>query len=262
MSGVANRRSIAWGVARALHEHGARVAITCVDSTENRVRKLAAEIDTDIVVPCDVRDDAAIEVAFGRIGAAFDGRLDIFVHSIAFARLEDMGGEFIAVNREGWNLALNVSAYSLVAMARAARPFMVSAGGGSILTLSYMGGTRVTPTYNIMGIAKAALECAVRYLAYDLGPDKIRVNALSPGAIPTLSSMVVDRFDDAVKATRQRSPLLEEIKAEDVGDAAVFYASDLSRMITGHTVRIDSGLDILAAGSGIHPRAREGGESV
>jgi len=258
VAGVANKRSIAWGIAHALHQHGAQVALTCVQSASRRVRKLGTEIGTDIVVPCDVRDDAAIEASFDQIGAAFGGKLDILVHSIAFARLEDMGGEFIAVDREGWNLALEISAYSLVAMARAARPYLVNAGGGSILTMSFVGGVRVAPSYNIMGIAKAALESAVRYLAYDLGPDKIRVNALSPGPILTSSSMVVDRFDDALDATRRRAPLLENITAEDVGNVAVLYASDLSRMITGYSIRIDSGIDILAAGSGAHPRAQEG----
>jgi enoyl-[acyl-carrier protein] reductase I len=258
VAGVANKRSIAWGIARAFHEHGAQVALTCVDSSAKRVAKLAREIDTDIVVPCDVRDDAAIAAAFDRIGMILGGKLDILVHSIAFARLEDMGGEFITVNREGWNLALEISAYSLVAMARAARPYMSNAGGGSILTMSFIGGARVAPNYNMMGIAKAALESAVRYLAYDLGPDKIRVNALSPGPIETASSMVVDHFAEALDATRQRSPLLANITTRDVGDLAVFYASDLSRMITGYTIRVDSGLDILAAGSGTHPRGVQG----
>jgi len=258
IAGVANKRSIAWGIARAFHEHGAKVALTCVQSAVQRVRKLATQIDTDIVVPCDVRDDTAINAAFDQIGTAFGRKLDILVHSIAFARLQDMGGEFIAVDREGWNLALETSAYSLVAMARAARPYMVSAGGGSILTMSFAGGVRVTPSYNMMGIAKAALESAVRYLAYDLGPDKIRVNALSPGPILTSSSMVVDRFDGALDTTRNRAPLLENVTPEDVGNVAVFYASDLSRMITGYPIRIDSGLDILSAGSTAHPRAQEG----
>jgi enoyl-[acyl-carrier protein] reductase I len=258
VAGVANKRSIAWGIARALHEHGAQVGLTCVESAVKRVTKLAREIDTDLVVPCNVQDDAEIVAAVDRIGAAFDDKLDIVVHSMAFARLEDMGGEFIAVNREGWNLALEVSAYSLVAIARAARPYLLNAGGGSILTVSFVGGSRVTPSYNMMGVAKAALESAVRYLAYDLGPDKIRVNALSPGPILTASSMVVDRFDEALDVTRQRSPLLENVTAEDVGNAAVFYASDLSRMITGYPILIDSGLGTLAAGSGAHPRAGEG----
>jgi enoyl-[acyl-carrier protein] reductase I len=258
VAGVANKRSIAWGIARAFHEHGAQVALTCVDSSAKRVAKLAREIDTDIVVPCDVRDDAAIEAAFDRIGTILGGKLDILVHSIAFARLEDMGGEFITVNRDGWNLALEISAYSLVAMARAARPYMSNAGGGSILTMSFIGGARVTPSYNMMGIAKAALESAVRYLAYDLGPDKIRVNALSPGPIETASSMVVDHFTEALDATRQRSPLLANVTTRDVGDVAVFYASDLSRMITGYTIRVDSGLGILVAGSGTHPRGVQG----
>lgn len=258
VAGVANKRSIAWGIARAFHEHGARVALTCVDNSAKRVSKLGEEIGAEIVVPCDVRSDEAIEKAFDRIGETFAGGLDILVHSIAYGRLEDMGGEFLSVNREGWNLALEISAYSLVAMARCARPYMINAGGGSIQTVSFVGGVRVTPSYNMMGIAKAALESAVRYLAYDLGPDKIRVNALSPGPILTASSMVVDRFDDALDATGRCSPLLENVTPEDVGNVAVFYASDLSRMITGYPIRIDSGMSLLAAGSGPHPRAPKG----
>jgi len=255
VAGVANRRSIAWGVARALRQHGAQVALTCVESTVRRVKKLADEIDATLVTPCNVRDDAAIEGAFEQIATAFDGRLDILVHSIAFAKLEDMGGEFIAVQREGWNLALEVSAYSLVAMARAARPLMVNAGGGSILTMSFTGGARVTPGYNMMGIAKAALESSVRYLAYDLGPDGIRVNALSPGPIVTTSSMVVDGFDKALEKARGYSPLLRNVTLDDIGDVAVFYASDLSRQITGYAHRIDGGLDMLSIGCETHPRA-------
>jgi len=258
VAGVANKRSIAWGIARAFHHHGARVALTCVDNSAKRVSKLGEEIGAEIVVPCDVRSDEAIAKAFDRIGETFDGGLEILVHSIAYGRLEDMGGEFINVDREGWNLALEISAYSLVAMARCARPYMIQAGGGSIQTVSFIGGVQVTPSYNIMGIAKAALEATVRYLAYDLGPDKIRVNALSPGPIVTASSMVVDRFAEALDATSRCSPLLENVTPEDVGNVAVFYASDMSRMITGYPIRIDSGMSLVSAGSGFHHRSVQG----
>jgi len=255
VSGVANPRSIAWGIAQALHAHGARLAFTCLDSARRRVTKLAAEIGSDLVFSCDVSRDEDIERAFEEVGNAFEGKLDVLVHSIAYARLEDLGGEFLTVSREGWRLALEVGAYSLVAMARAARPLMKAAGGGSILTLTFVGGGRVTPGYNTMGVTKAALECAVRYLAYDLGPDGIRVNALSPGPIPTLSSMVVDRFEESLRKTESHSPLLRQITSQDVGNAAVFFAADLSSAITGSVHHIDGGMDALIGGCGPHPRA-------
>ena len=255
VSGVANAKSIAWGIAQSLHAQGARVGFTCLESTRRRVAKLAEEIGSDIVIPCDVSHDEDIARAFAEVGKAFDGKLDILVHSIAYARLEDLGGEFMKVTREGWRLALEVSAYSLVAMSRAARPLMKTSGG-SIITLSFAGGRKVVPSYNIMGVGKAALECAVRYLAYDLGPDKIRVNALSPGPIATMSSVVIDRFESAMNTIRTDSPMLECVTPEDVGNAVVFFGSDLSRLITGTILCIDSGVDILTIGAGPHPRAK------
>lgn len=257
VSGVANPRSIAWGIAQVFHEHGARVAFTCLESTQRRVAKLAAEIDSDLVFPCDVAKDEDIARTFEKVGKAFDGHLHVFVHSIAYARLEEMTGEFLNVTREGWHLALDVSAYSLVVMARAARPLMKAAGGGSIMTLTFAGGNRVAPGYNIMGVAKAALESTVRYLAYDLGPDGIRVNALSPGPIPTMSGMVIQRFEESLQNITTHSPLLRSITARDVGNVAVWYAADISSAITGSTVPIDGGMGILLAGSGVHPRSGE-----
>lgn len=257
VSGVANPRSIAWGIAKAFHEHGATVALSCLESARRRVTKLAAEIGSTAVFPCDVSRDEEIQRAFDQVGEVFGGKLDVLVHSIAFARLEDLGGEFLAVSRDGWRLALEVSAFSLVSMARAARPLMRAAGGGSILTLSFAGSRELTPGYNVMGVAKAALECSVRYLAYDLGPDGIRVNALSPGPIPTFSSMVIDGFDESLRKSEQISPLLRQVTTKDVGDAAVFYASDLSSAITGAVAHVDGGICILAAGCGPHPRARQ-----
>lgn len=253
--GVANGRSIAWGIARAFHEQGARVALTCLESARRRVTKLAAQLDSDLVFSCDACRDEQIGDAFAKVGEAFGGQLDVLVHSIASARLEDMGGEFLLVTREGWRLALETSAYSLVAMARAARPLMKAAGGGSILTLSFLGGTRVVPSYNIMGVAKAALESAVRYLAYDLGPDGIRVNAISPGPIPTVSSSVVEGFEGSLQKVETCSPLLRRVEPRDVGNVAVFYAADVSKMVTGSTLRVDGGMGILASGAGPHPRA-------
>src|SRR5206468_7834788 len=176
---------------------------------------------------CDVTQDDDIARAFGEVDRVFQGRLDILVHSLAYARLEDLGGEFLRVPREGWRLALDVSAYSLVAMARAARPLMKAAGGGAIKTMTFAGGSRVSPGYNMMGVAKAALECAVRYLAYDLGPDGIRVNALSPGPLPTVSAMVVEYFDQIVEKFETVSPMLRAMTPRDVGNAAVLYAADI-----------------------------------
>src|SRR3990170_8693130 len=161
VSGVANSKSIALGIAQVFREQGARVALTCLESTQRRVAKLAAELGSDLVLPCDVTKDEDVARTFAEVGRAFDGKLHILVHSIAYARMEEMSGEFLNVTREGWRLALDVSAYSLVAMARGARPLMKAAGGGSILALTYVGGNKIAPGYNMMGVAKAALECTV-----------------------------------------------------------------------------------------------------
>ena len=254
ISGVANPRSLAYGIARAFHQEGAELAFTCFPTAHRRVSTLAAELGSDAVFECDVTDDDAIDRAFEAVGAAFDGRLDVFVHSIAFARLEDLSGEFASVTREGWRQAMDVSAYSFVAMARAARPLMKAAGGGSILTLTFAASEKVAPGYNVMGVAKAALESSVRYLAYDLGPDRIRVNALSPGPVRTVSAMVIDRFDEALARAESHAPLLRPISAEDVGRAALFLASDLSEAVTGVTMPVDAGLGSVLAGSEPHRR--------
>jgi len=256
VSGVANSKSIALGIAQAFHEQGARVALTCLESTQRRVAKIAGDLGPAAVIACDVTKDDDVARAFAQVTKEFDGKLDILVHSIATARLEDLRGEFLTVTREGWHLALDVSAYSLVAMARAARPLMKAAGGGSILALSFAGGDRVSPGYNIMGVAKAALECTVRYLAYDLGPDGIRVNALSPSAIPTMSAMMIEYFEEIAGKSETHSPLLRAVTPRDVGNAAVLYASDICNVITGATIPVDGGMNTLAASAGVHPRSR------
>jgi enoyl-[acyl-carrier protein] reductase I len=253
--GVANRRSIAWGIAQAFHQQGAQLAFTCLESGRRRVAKLAAELESDLVFPCDVSKDEDISRAFDEVAKALDGKLNVLVHSIAYARLEDLGGEFLKVSRDGWRVALETSAYSLVAMARAARPLMKAAGGGSVITLSFQGSLKVVPCYNVMGVAKAALESAVRYLAYDLGPDGIRVNALSPGPIPTASSLVIEQFEESTRRVEEQSPLLRSVTLQDVGAAAVFYAADTSGMITGSVLNVDGGMGILISGAGPHPRA-------
>lgn len=255
VSGVANSKSIALGIAQAFHDEGARVALTCLESTQRRVVKLASDLGSDLVFLCDVTKDEDVARTFAEVGKAFDGKLDVLVHSIAYARLEEMSGEFLNVTREGWRLALDVSAYSLVAMARAARPLMHAAGGGSIMTLTFAGSNRVAHGYNMMGVAKAALESTVRYLAYDLGPEGIRVNALSPGPIPTVSAVVIERFDDSLQRMTTHAPLLRNVTPRDVGNAAVFYAADMSSAITGAILPVDAGMSTLLPGIGTHPRA-------
>ena len=249
ITGVATRKSIAWGIAQAFHEQGAQLAFTCVQGAVPRLQKLAPLVGSDLIIPCDVQKDGEIQSAVAQAAGAFGGKLDILVHSIAYANIDDMGGEFIKVSRAGWSLALEISAYSLVAMARAARPFMKAAGGGSILALTFGGGDKVAPKYNIMGIAKAALESAMRYLAYDLGPENIRVNAVSPGPLPTLSSMVIEGFDTAVHLGETHSPMLRNATMEEVGKTAVYLASNLSSAITGLVHKVDCGMSSVASPS-------------
>lgn len=256
ISGVANKKSLAWGIAQAMHRQGARLAFTCAPTNLRRVNKLSAQVDCDLVVPCDVKSDADIEKAIDAIGEYFEGRLDIFVHCIAFANWEDIGGEFIKTSREGWNLALEVSAYSLVAFTRQIRPLLIAANGGAIITLSFGGAEAVVPGYNVMGIAKAALNASVRYLAYDLGPERIRVNAIAPGPVATLSSQVIENFKLALELVEERSPLLRNVSKEDVGTTAVYLASDLSAAITGATIPVDSGMHIMCPPTGPRKTAR------
>lgn len=255
VAGVANKKSIAWGIAQALYDQGAQIAFTCLETNVHRVKKLASQVHSEIIIPCDVCKDEDITKASGEIKAAFDGKLDILVHSIAFANFDDIGGEFIKISRSGWQLALDVSAYSLVSLARAARPLMNAAGGVSIITLTF-GSGKVVPGYNIMGVAKAALEMAVYYLAYDLGPEKIRVNAISAGPIPTLSSQVVEDFGNALRTVEECAPLLRNITLEDLGKTAVYLASDFSRAVTGEVIKVDAGMNIMCPATKPHRKLR------
>jgi enoyl-[acyl-carrier protein] reductase I len=245
--GVANKKSIAWGIAQALHSQGARLAFSSLETNIRRVRKLSPQVNSDIIIGCDVQKDDDLTRLFEEIKGPFEGKLDILVHSIAFAYMDDLGGEFINTSRSGWNLALDVSAYSLVTLARAARPLMNAAGGGSIITLTF-GDHKVVPGYNIMGVAKATLEVAMRYIAYDLGSENIRVNAIKAGPIPTLSSVAIEDFDVALRTTEECSPLLRNVTLEDVGKSAVYLASDLSSGVTGATIQVDSGMNIMSTG--------------
>jgi enoyl-[acyl-carrier protein] reductase I len=241
--GVANDHSIAWGIARALHDAGAIVGFSSVESLiERRVRPLAASIGATFVEPCDVQSDEQIRDVMTKWSAAH-GQLDILVHALAFARREDLDGAFVDTSREGFSLALDVSAYSLVALVREARPLLSE--GASVITLTYYGAEKVVANYNVMGVAKAALEASVRYLAADLGPAGIRVNAISAGPIRTLAASGISGFKKLYGSFAEVAPLRRNITIEDVGRSAVYLASDLSSAVTGEVVYVDGGFNVL-----------------
>ncbi|MEX0815973.1 MAG: enoyl-ACP reductase [Gaiellales bacterium] len=240
--GVANRRSIAWAIAQRLAEGGAKLAFTYQgERIEQNVRDLAETVGSPLVTECDVRSDEGIERVFAEVGETFDGQLDLLVHSVAFADARDLEGRFTDTPRDRFWLALDVSAYSLVATARAAEPFMEAAGGGSILTMTYLGGERAVPHYNIMGVAKAALDASVRYLASDLGQKDIRVNAVSAGPVRTLAARSIAGFPTMESIVEERSPLRRNIESGDVGAAAAWLLSDEAKNVTGTTLYVDSG---------------------
>ena len=241
--GVANDHSIAWGIAKALHEQGCEIGFSSVEMLiEKRVKPLADSIGSKFVEPCDVQNDADIDRVFARWGKEM-GSLDVVVHALAFAKREDLDGRFIDTSRDGFALALDVSAYSLVAVSQRAAPLMKN--GGSIMTLSYYGAEKVVANYNVMGVAKAALEASVRYLAEDVGKDGIRVNAISAGPIRTLAAQGVANFRLMYASSRGIAPLRRNVTIEDVGGTAVYLASDLSAGVTGETVYVDAGFNIL-----------------
>jgi enoyl-[acyl-carrier protein] reductase I len=241
--GVANDHSIAWGIAKALDAEGASVGLSSIESLiEKRVRPLAESIGSTFVEPCDVQSDADIERVFRRWGETSD-HLDILVHALAFAKREDLAGGFVDTSRDGFALAMDVSAYSLVALARGARPLLRP--GSSVLTLTYYGAEKVVSNYNVMGVAKAALEASVRYLAADLGPDGVRVNAISAGPIRTLAAAGIAGFKKMYGAFDDVAPLRSNISIEDVGKTAVYLASDLSSAVTGEVIYVDGGFNIV-----------------
>jgi enoyl-[acyl-carrier protein] reductase I len=244
--GVANKRSIAWGIARRLAAGGAQLAFTFQgERIEKGVRDLAEGVDSPLVTECDVRSDEDVARAFEEVGAAFGGELDLLVHSVAYAAAEDLEGRFTDTPRDRFWLALDVSAYSLVAAARAAEPLMTAAGGGSILTMTYLGGERAVPHYNVMGVAKAALDASVRYLAWDLGQKNIRVNAISAGPVRTLAARSIAGFPTMEAIVEERAPLHRHIDADDVGAAAAYLLSDDARNVTGTTLYVDSGFHAM-----------------
>ena len=240
--GVANRRSIAWAIAQKLAQGGAVLGFTYQgERIEKNVRELAEGAGSPLVTACDVRSDEDVGRVFREAAETFDGRLDLLVHSVAYADARDLEGRFTDTPRERYWLALDVSAYSLVACARAAEPLMTAAGGGAILTMTYLGGTRAVPHYNVMGVAKAALDASVRYLAWDLGEKGIRVNAISAGPVRTLAARSIAGFPTMEAIVGERAPLRRNIEAEDVGAAASFLLSDEARNVTGTTLYVDSG---------------------
>ena len=240
--GVANKRSIAWAIARELAAGGARLAFTYQgERIEESVRELAGSVDSPLVTECDVRSDDDVERVFREVAETFDGELDLLVHSVAFAAAEDLEGRFTDTPRDRFWLAVDISAYSLVACARSAEPLMEKAGGGSIVTMTYLGGERAVPHYNVMGVAKATLDSCVKYLAWDLGAKNIRVNAVSAGPVRTLAARSIAGFTTMEDIVEERSPLHRHVSAEDVGSAAAYLLGDGARNITGTTLYVDSG---------------------
>ncbi|MFN0140558.1 MAG: enoyl-ACP reductase [Pyrinomonadaceae bacterium] len=241
--GVANKRSIAWACAQSCAEHGARLAFTFQgERLKENVEELAGTLDESLVVPCDVTNQAEVEAAFEAVKNKY-GRLDFVVHSIAFAPKEALEGEFVATTRDAFRTALEVSAFSLTQIARSAAPLMRN--GGSIVTMSYYGAEKVVMNYNVMGVAKAALEASTRYLAADLGKNNIRVNAISAGPINTLSARGVKNMGSLLTYVGEKSPLKRNVSAAEVGNTALFLVSDLASGITGETIYVDCGYNIM-----------------
>src|SRR5690349_8962342 len=239
--GVANKRSIAWASAQAASSAGARVALTYQGQRlEENVRELSAGLTDPLVLPCDVTDDAQIARVFEEVDRTF-GSLDFVVHGAAYAARDDLSNPFVQTSRDGFRLALDVSVYSLIALSRGAVPLMERKGGGSILTLTYLGSERVFQNYNVMGVAKAALESTVRYLAADLGPKNIRVNAISAGPIKTLAAAGISGFSSILQVYRDRAPLRRTVDTSEVADAAVFLLSDAGRAVTAEVLMVDGG---------------------
>ncbi|MGK7877072.1 MAG: enoyl-ACP reductase FabI [Xenococcaceae cyanobacterium] len=246
VTGIANNRSIAWGIAQQLHKAGANLGVTYLPEAkgrfEKKVRELLEPLNPSIFLPCDVQDDAQISSAFETIAQKWD-KLDILIHCLAFANKEDLSGEFSATSRAGFTKALEISTYSLTRLTKMAKPLMTE--GGSIVTLTYLGGVKVIPNYNVMGIAKSALEMSVRYLAAELGPNNIRVNAISAGPIRTLASSAVGGILDMIRHVEQVAPLGRTVTQLEVGNAAAFLCSDLASGITGQVLYVDAGYEIM-----------------
>jgi enoyl-[acyl-carrier protein] reductase I len=241
--GLANDRSLAWGIAKALHAQGAEMAFSYQgEALEKRVRPLAAEVGSDFLIDCDVSDMAAIDRAFAKVAARWP-KIDFLVHAIGFSDKNELRGQFVDTSLDNFLMTMNISAYSLVAVTRAARPLMID--GGSVLTLTYYGAEKVVPHYNVMGVAKAALESSVKYLAMDLGPENIRVNAISAGPIKTLAASGIGDFRYILKWNELNSPLRRNVTIEDVGGAGLYMLSDLASGVTGEIHHVDAGYNVI-----------------
>ncbi|KKC25781.1 enoyl-ACP reductase FabI [Sphingomonas sp. SRS2] len=241
--GLANDRSLAWGIAKALHEQGAEMAFSYQgEALERRVRPLAEQVGSDFLIECDVSDDAAMDVAFATLAERWP-TIDFLVHAIGFSDKNELRGLYVDTSLDNFLLTMNISAYSLVAVTKRARPLM--ANGGSVLTLSYYGAEKVVPHYNVMGVAKAALETSVKYLAMDLGPENIRVNAISAGPIKTLAASGIGDFRYILKWNELNSPLRRNVTIEDVGGAGVYMLSDLASGVTGEIHHVDAGYNVI-----------------
>lgn len=250
VTGIANNRSIAWGIAQQLHKAGANIGVTYLPDEERRVKKLAELVEPvqpSLFLPCNVQDDDQIQTTFNAVKDKW-GKLDILIHCLAFANKEDLTGSFANTSRNGFATALDISAYSLIKLSGAAQPLMTE--GGSIVTLTYLGGVKVIPNYNVMGVAKAALEMNVRYLASELGPQNIRVNAISAGPIRTLASSAVGGILDMIRHVEQVAPLRRTVTQTEVGNTAAFLCSDLASGITGQIIYVDAGYEVMGMTEG------------
>jgi len=243
--GVANKRSISWGIAQAANAAGARLALTYPSARlEENVRELAASLNNPLLLPCDVTSDQQIAELGVSLEREFGG-LDFFVHGAAFAQKDELSNPFLQTTREGFRIALDVSAYSLIGLSRAVAPLMERRGGGSILTLTFIGSERVFTNYNVMGVAKAALESSVRYLAADVGPRNIRVNAISAGPIKTLAAAGIADFSSILGVYRERAPLRRGVDQSEVADAAIFLLGPAGRAVTGEVLMVDAGFHVV-----------------
>ena len=249
VTGIANNRSIAWGIAQQLHKAGANIGVTYLPDEKGKMEKKVADLveplQPSLFVPCNVQDDAQIQTTFDTVQEKW-GRIDILIHCLAFANKDDLSGGFVETSRDGFALAMDISTYSLVKLCAAAKPLMTA--GGSVVTLTYLGGVRVIPNYNVMGIAKAGLEMSVRYLAADLGPQNIRVNGISAGPIRTLASSAVGGILDMIHHVEEVAPLRRTVTQMEVGNTAAFLCSDLASGITGQILYVDAGYEILGMG--------------
>jgi enoyl-[acyl-carrier protein] reductase I len=243
--GVANKRSIAWAIAQALSREGMRLAFTYQgERLKEGVESLSSALPGSLLLPCDVTNDAEVDAVFGSVEESF-GRLDTMIHSVAFAPREDLENDFVKTSREGFKLAHDISAYSLVVLTRAAMPLMLKNGGGSVVAMSYYGAEKAVEGYNLMGVAKASLEACVRYLAANLGPQNIRVNAISAGPVNTLAARGIKGFTGMLKHHAEKAPLRRNVELDEIGNAGLFLASDMSSAITGEVMYVDCGYNVV-----------------